>query len=156
MFERTSTVRFTCGIVAVLFAAAPVGSRAAGIKETTRLTITGPGVAKPIVVTDERVLTLSNVYSGTFIGEPVSEPPDNDTPRFAITFDVQSAQGIKASAYTVTFVKSRWTSEAFVYIPGPRDDSYRRNISTILRTGVDGQWHHASEQWAQAISARLP
>jgi len=32
------------------------------------------------------------------------------------------------------------------------EPSYRRNVSTILRDGQDGYWHHASEEWSAVIS----
>jgi hypothetical protein len=156
MIQRTSTLRSILLLAFLTFVALTVRSSAAAIKETTRLTIEGPGLGQPVQVTDERVLSLSNVFAGTFIGEPASEKPNPSSPRFAITFDVQTAQGVKNAAYVVIFAKSRWTSDAFIYLPGHGDSSYRRNISTILRDGQDGRWHHASEQWANAINAQLP
>ena len=113
MLERAFTV--------ALIAAAATASDAAGIKETVRLTIAGPGIVQPIEVTDQRLLALSNVFSGAFIGDLAAEPPDASLPTYSITFDIQTGTGVKRAAYLVYFARSRWTNEGFVYLPG-RDD----------------------------------
>jgi hypothetical protein len=128
---------------------------AVGIKETARITISGPGVAPPIEVTEARVLALSNVYAGAFIGAPASEP-DAAWPRYAVTFDIQTRAGVKTGAYVIDYVKSRWTGEGFVHLPGRGDDRYRINIGTIMRGAQDGAWHHAAATWSEAINAQLP
>jgi hypothetical protein len=145
-------------ILVVVLAAAVLQSLtfAAGIKETARLTISGPGLWQPLEVTDENALALSNVFAGTFIGEPAATPPDSELPRYDIVFDIQTAEGVKTAAYTVLYCKNRWTGDAFVYVPGYGDDGYRRNISTILREGQDGRWHRAARPWSQAINPHLP
>jgi hypothetical protein len=145
-------------ILVVLLAAAVLDriAFAVGIKETARLTISGPGLSQPLEVTDENALALSNVFAGTFIGEPQADPPGAELPRYSIVFDIQTAEGVKAQAYTVLYCKDRWTGDAFVYVPGYGDDGYRRNISTILREGQDGKWHRAARPWSQAINPHLP
>ena len=117
------------------------------------LTISGPGLTQPIVVIDPQILTLSNVYAGTFIGTLASEP-DKASLRYTVTFDVQTRDGVKKGAYVVTYSKNRWTGEGFVYLPGRGDESYRRNIGTILRDGQDGRWHQASEAWSRWVCNR--
>jgi hypothetical protein len=148
MLERAFTV--------ALIAAAATASYAAGIKETVRLTIAGPGIVQPIEVTDQRLLALSNVFSGAFIGDPATEPPDASLPTYSITFDIQTGTGVKRAAYLVYFARSRWTNDGFVYLPGRGDLRYRRNISTILRGEHDGRWHRAADAWSDALHARLP
>ena len=145
-------------ILVVFLAAAAVQhiTFAVGIKETARLTISGPGLSQPLEVTDEHALALSNVFAGTFIGEPAVNPPDAELPRYSIVFDVQAAEGVRAAAYTVLYCKDRWTGDAFVYVPGYGDDAYRRNIGTILREGQEGRWHRAARPWSQTINPHLP
>jgi hypothetical protein len=154
--RRRSTivaVPWSLAVVIALHASA----LAADIKETTRLTITGPGLAAPLEVTEPRVLAASNVFAGTFIGVSAAElPRSEDWTVFTLTFDIQTATGVKRSAYTVMFAKSRWTDRALVYVPGRGDAVYRRNISTILRVDQEGLWHHASTAWAAAIDGLLP
>lgn len=130
-------------------------SPAVGIKETAKLTISGPGLPQSIEVTDPSVLTLSGVYGGTFIGTPATEP-DAAWPRYAITFDIQTGQGVRVAAYVVYYSKNRWTGDGFIYLPGRGENWYPNNIGTIIRDGQDGRWHHASAAWGHAISAHLP
>jgi hypothetical protein len=131
-------------------------SLVAGIKQTTRLVVTGPGLASPIEIADPSTLAESNVFGGRFIGDAADAPSGDAWTRYVVVFDVQTANGIKRDAYTIVFARSRWTDEALIYLPGRGDETYRRNISTILRPGQDGQWHHATPAWATAIDARLP
>jgi hypothetical protein len=128
---------------------------AVGIKETARLTIYLSRSTQPVTVTDRNVLELSNVYAGTFIGAQAEEPEHN-WPRYTITFDIQTREGVKVGGYAVEYARDISTSNGFVYLPGPGDAWYRSNISTILRSGQDGNWFHASEAWSAAINARLP
>jgi hypothetical protein len=125
------------------------------IKDTVKITISGKPLPVSIEIVDPSVLALSHVFEGAFIGAPVSEP-DASWPRYTLTFDIQTRDGVKSAAYVVAYTRSRWTGEAFVYLPGPDDGPYRRNISTILREGANGRWHRASEKWSAAINARLP
>jgi hypothetical protein len=151
-------MRRSTRILVVFLATAAIESSmfAVGIKETARLTISGPGLSQPLEVTDENTLAFSNVFAGTFIGEPAVNPPDAELPRYRIVFDIQTAEGVRAAAYTVLYCKDRWTGDAFVYVPGYGDDGYRRNIGTILREGQDGRWHRAATPWSQAINRHLP
>jgi hypothetical protein len=143
-------------LVALMFAVGlEASSHAAGIKETAKLTVSGAGLPQSIEISEPSVLALSRVYAGTFIGAAATAP-DAAWPRYAVAFDIQTSDGVKEAAYVVTYSKSRWTGEGYVYLPGPGDDWYRRNIGTILRDGQDGKWHHASPAWCEAINARLP
>ena len=127
-----------------------------GIKETARITIAGPGIAQTIEVIEPKVLALSGVYAGTFIGEPAAAPPDATWPRYTITFDIQTGGGVRRAAYGVDFARNRWTGEGFIYLPGRGEDGYRRNIGTMIRGQQDGKWHHATDAWSHALMAYLP
>jgi len=144
------------GLVALLVALGTVASpQAVGIKETAKLTVSGPGFPRPLEIVDPAVLALSNVFSGTFIGGAATEP-DRSWPRYTVVFDVQHRNGVEAAAYVVHYVRDAATGRGFIYLPGRGDPRYRRNIHTILRTDQDGTWRHASPAWSQAIAARLP
>jgi len=142
-------MRIALGTVAacLLFTATGFSSE---IKATTRLTVASTALPESIEITDPAVLALSNVFAGAFIGAPASEPGDGLT-RYTVTFDIQTLQGVKADAYVVEFCVDEMTGEGFVYLPGRDDPPYRRNVSTILRTGRDGMWHHAAPEWSDAI-----
>ena len=129
---------------------------AAEIKSTTKLILAADGSDSRInEVTDDQVLKLSHVYAGTFIGEP-AEPPSVSLPRYTITFDIQTREGIKIAGYVVQYAVDAAAGQAFVYLPGRGDAPYRRNISTILREKQDGRWHRASAEWSNALHPHLP
>lgn len=125
-----------------------------GIKQTVKLAITGSQLQQSIEITDPAVLALSFVFGGSFIGAPATEP-NPAWPRYTVTFDVQNLDGVKAAAYVVDYRTDSRTGEGFIYLPGPDDAHYRRNISTVLRDGQDGRWHRASAAWSAAINSRL-
>jgi len=144
------------GLVALLVALGTVASpQAVGIKETAKLTISGPGLRRPVEIRDPAVLALSNVFGGSFIGSAAAAPEET-WPRYTVVFDVQHRNGVEAAAYVVHYVRDAATGEGFIYLPGRGDPRYRRNVHTILRTYQDGTWRHASRAWSQAIAARLP
>ena len=140
-------------LVLSIVAVVSVGAFEAAIKSTTRLTISAAGV-DPNEIIDPGVLALSNVFAGTFIGEP-ADAPHPSLPRHTISFDIQTLDGIKTDAYLVHYCVDRATGQAFVYLPGWGEPSYRRNVSTILREGQDGRWHRASAKWSHAIQPYL-
>lgn len=123
------------------------------IKSTTKLTIFADGRGLIEIIAPE-VLAQSNVFAGQFIGAPAENPSSSFT-RYTVVFDIQTLSGVKPEAYTVQYVFDESTGEAFVYLPGRGDASYRRNVSTILRDGQDGRWHRASAEWAASIHAYL-
>lgn len=121
------------------------------IKSTTRITISANDRVGPIEITDETVLALSHVFAGKFIDQ-LAPAPDVALPRYTLTFDIQTLNGVKEAAYVVLYCVDDTTGEGFVYLPGRGEPAYRRNISTILRTGQDGYWHRASGDWSAVIS----
>jgi hypothetical protein len=116
--------------LAVTFALG-VALHAVAIKETAKITISSTMLAQPIEITDPRVLGLSNVFAGAFIGEQVT-PPDVAGPHYTLVFDIQTPNGVKTAAYVIGYSKDRWTGERFIYLPGRGNASYPRNASTIL------------------------
>lgn len=139
-------------VVALMFAVPIV---AAEIKATIKITIAAPTLPGPFEITsDSMLLSQSHVYKGSFIGA-VAKAPDAALTRYTITFDIQTLEGLKEAAYVVQYCVDS-TGEGYVYLPGRGDPSHRRNISTILRDGQDGNWHRASEEWSAAIRPYLP
>lgn len=151
----TPRVSFIALMVAVGLEVSPHAvSPQVGIKQTVKLAITGSQLQQSIEITDQAVLALSFVFGGTFIGAPATEP-DPAWPRYTVTFDVQTLDGVKTAAYVVEYCADSRKGGGFIYLPGPDDDHYRRNISTILRDGQDGRWFRASAAWSAAINSRL-
>lgn len=122
------------------------------VKETVRLTISGESLSGDLIVEDRTLLDQSNVYRGSFIGAPAADA-DPRWPRYRVAFDVQTLDGVKRNAYVVYLAADPATGHGLVYLPGEGDAEYRANISTILRTGRDGAWHHATPAWARALTS---
>ena len=142
-------------LATVTLAAGSLSARAE-IKSTTKLTVTADGSDSRInEITEEHVLRLSHVFTGRFIGEPIDTPVAS-MPRYTITFDIQTHEGVKVAAYTVQYCVDASTGEAFVYLPGRGEPPYRRNLSTIIRDGHDGRWHRAAAEWRDALYPHLP
>jgi len=131
-----------------------LSSVAPEIKSTTRIIVSAKNLARPIEITDGAVLALSHVFAGNFMNR-LAAPPDASLPRYTVTFDIQTIQGVKEAAYVVVYSVDPITRNGFVYLPGPGEESHRRNISTILREGHDGYWHYASDEWSAAINRYL-
>jgi hypothetical protein len=131
-----------------------VSGSATEIKATTKISVTARGASLPIEITDQEILRLSHVFAGAFIGAAAAAP-EPSLPRYTLAFDIQTAQGVKESAYVVEYCVDATTGEAFIYLPGRGEASYRRNVSTILRTGQDGTWRRASSEWSAALQQYL-
>jgi len=130
-----------------------IGASLVAKGETVRLSITGPGLTEPLVVTDAAALV--HVWSDAFIG-PMSGAPDTSLPRYQVSFHVLPARSREVRVmYVVHYVVDPRTSEGFVYLPGRGEESYQLNVSTMLREKDDGRWHRAPRAWSRAISARL-
>jgi hypothetical protein len=125
------------------------------IKATTKITIASAAFVEPLEITsDTMLLSRSHVYQGGFLGG-ITTPPDAALPRYTITFDIQTLEGVKQAAYVVQYCVDA-AGDGYIYLPGRGDPAHRRNISTILRDGQDGNWHRASDEWSAAIRPYLP
>ena len=135
----------------ILTAPLSLSAGAPEIKSTTRITVSADDLAQPIEITDDAALALSHVFAGRFI-DRLAPAPANALPRYTLTFDIQTMQGVKEAAYVVVYCVDNATGEGFVYLPGRGEPSYRRNVSTLLREGHDGYWHRASDEWSAVIN----
>jgi hypothetical protein len=141
--------RFGLALVIAVGIAASVTAKGT----TVKLSITGPGLKEPLVVTDAAALVY--VWSNDFIG-PVSGAPDSALPRYQVSFHVQPIRSSDVRVmYVVQYVVDPRTREAFVYLPGRGEQGYRLNVGTMLRDNDDGRWHRAPQAWSRPISDRL-
>ena len=122
---------------------------------TVKLTISGPGLANPIDVTNPKA--LANVWEGTFIKAPATEP-DRALPRYLVSFFTTAPRGEVGPklCYAVSYVRDRQSGNGYVYLPGRDEEGYRLNGGSIMRTGQDGNWHLAEKTWSDAVAAALP
>jgi hypothetical protein len=126
---------------------------------TVKLTLTGPGLARAIEITDRGLLDGSNVWEGAFIGETVAAAPTVNGPIYAVTFDVKLPEWQRAGVktmYTVSLARDARTGALWLYLPGRGEPGYALNVRTMLRDTQDGHWHRPSPAWASALEKYLP
>ena len=124
--------------------------------KTVRIVIEGEDLAKPLDITDPKILANFNVWTGpgtsnpnapSFIIDwsqgPVTEIP-NVTQKYRISFYVSSPN--ERLAYVVFYVDDPSTKQGYVYLPGRPDEYFWLNVGTIFR-GVEGKWFHAWSVW---------
>jgi hypothetical protein len=124
--------------------------------DTAKLSITGPGISEAIETTAPAAI-YPNIWGGQFAdwAAVVSEPAA-DLPRYTVKFHAKTAPGKTQLVYVVHYVWDGEADRAYVYLPGPGDQSYRLNRSSIIRDGNDGHWYRASYTWSAAIRQLLP
>lgn len=124
---------------------------------TVKLTLTGPGLAAPIEILEPAILEASNIFAGSFVGEPMTVTPAIEPPIYTLTFDLQPPQSKPVrTAYAVSVARDARTGALWIYLPGRGDAGYALNVGTILRDGQDGHWHRPPQAWASGIAKYLP
>lgn len=124
---------------------------------TVALTVSGPSLASPVVVTNQEALAAS-VWGGEFAnwGAGSVAAPSSELARYTVQFHVRPPRSDVKIMYVVTYVWDAAAREAFVHLPGRGEDGYWLNVGTILRDGHDGHWFRASDIWGRAIRQALP
>lgn len=156
--RTSSKLLVACALV--LAGCLPLGARGNAI--TVRLDITGGALTQPLTVTDIRLLELSHVYAGQFLGSMI-EAADPEWQKFTVVFAVEARTPSPALAptgvlrpYVVHYARDLATDEGFVYLPGRGEFGYRGNIGLIIREDNDGRWHRAAPAWAELLNGYLP
>src|SRR5882672_72756 len=151
--KRTLAVAY----IVSLFLIVPSRFLAKGV--TTKITIEAADLAKPIEITDRRVLANFNVWTGpgTFSTQsgananapgfiidwsqgPVSQPAQV-LQKYRVSFYSDDLQN-EGPIYVVYYAVGPGSDEGYVYLPGKSDEWWRLNVSSIIR-GVEGEWFHA-------------
>jgi hypothetical protein len=149
----TNAIIATFSMLALVF----VGSSALAKGKTVMLTISGPGIPRPIELTDADAISASAWGNDFFdaTSGPVTAPAPA-IPRYVVRFHVQPPRRRNVEMkYAVYFVWDRRSGRTMVYLPEPRDELYRLN-SAMIREGQEGNWYLASEKWGRAVRAALP
>jgi hypothetical protein len=142
-------------LIAVVAAVFSVVVQASG--PTKRVTISGPGLGTPIEIVNPALLELSNVWEGRFIGATLAAPQVKG-PVYVVTFEGQAGaqRGALRRIYIVRVARDARVGALLIYLPGPTEEGYALNASSVARPGQDGRWHRASAAWAAAIERYLP
>ena len=138
--------RFTALAIALLVITAGVEAKG----PTVKLTLTGPGLARAIEITDRGLLDRSNVWEGAFIGDATAAAPAVNGPTYTVTFDVKLPEWQRAGVktmYTVSVARDARTGGLWLYLPGRGEPGYALNVGTMLRDTQDGHWHRPPAAW---------
>lgn len=138
--------------------------------ETSRITLTGGDLTRPIEITDPGILRHFNVWTGPgvtvggvaqmegFIIDWLSGPFANRPAglrRYELSFYVKQQNGAQDQVvYVVEYERGSSTEQGYVYLPGPADERYRLNTTAILR-GREGNWFRATDAWQQVATSAL-
>jgi hypothetical protein len=138
-----------------------VGSPVAAKAPIEKITVSGPGLAVPVEITDEETMRLSNPWYGKFIewSASVVEAPHGTT-----VYDVTLHARLRASElspiYQFRYAPAASGQHGRVYLPGKGEPGHRQNVSIIIRRDLDGRWNLASPDWdirmSAALSRRVP
>jgi hypothetical protein len=55
-------------------------------------------------------------------------------------------------AYVLYYYPASDGKPGYIYLPARGQPWYGMNVGTIIRPGVDGTWHVASERWEQSVA----
>src|SRR2546421_4516157 len=130
--------------------------------DTVKITITGAGLQAPIEITDPKVLTNFQVWTGLGTGSDApgfnpntpgfiidwskgatTEPP-RKFPRYEVSFYAKLPN--ERLIYVVCYEYDPLTKQGYVYLPGKADRDYWLNVGTIFRH-VEGSWFPAWSKW---------
>lgn len=147
-----------------IFLLAIVTSFASAKGPTTRIEVTGAGLARPVEITDEGVLGGFNVWAGPGTSSDeaqslivdwkkgiVAEPPKELT-RYEVSFFAKFPE--ERVVYVVTYCYDAAAGHVYVYLPGKGEPRYSLNVSSILHSN-EGNWFVAWERWDRVIRPLL-
>jgi len=149
-------------VIALIMLLSVVPSRLLAKGATTKVVIEGPGISRPIEITDRRILANFNVWAGpgTFSSQPgfnanapsfiidwsygpITEVP-NVSQKYQVSFYTKELS--EGPIYVVYYAVARSSEPGYVYLPGESEEWWRLNVTSILR-GVEGKWFHAWSTW---------
>jgi len=144
----------------LLFALAPA-LFAKGVPEL--VVITGPTAREPIEIKNPAELQRLSPWAGRFVDwqQPVVESPacgaEYDVRIFMRWKERHSAydRGPLRLVYGFGYCRNAQGGAGFIFLPGRNDRYGPENMSTMLRTGRDGRWQHASAEWETLMRERL-
>ena len=132
-----------CFLLAFLFTPASVAV-AKGAPD--KVTITGPGLAAPIEITDPGILGQFNPWDGQFLDKDrtvVTDTPQENAP-YEVLFYAKDADGGFRLFYAFDYLPEPSGMRGRIYLPQENEKYYDMNNYTIARRSG---WLYASPQW---------
>lgn len=140
--------------LAIALLAAPVQAKG----DVDRITIAGPGLKNPILLTKERTpeMNVLNPWFAGYLDGFVETAPKG--PIYTVDFYMNISSGETADLrhiYRAQYVPDPAGGAGYFYIPGSGDEGYGLNKGTIMAAERDGMWHRASDRWEEAVGPGL-
>lgn len=131
------------------------GVPAAAKTRIEKVTVCGARLNRPIEITEDAVLQLSNPWYGKFIkwGAVTAAPPTG-TPVYNVTLHAHLRSSELRPIYQFRYAPSA-DGRGFVYLPGAGEPWHGQNVSIILRGPHDGHWSIAGAEWDAKMRAAL-
>jgi hypothetical protein len=128
----------------------PSASAAFAKGPAEKISISGPGLAAPVEITDPELLQPFSPWSDAFFDQQrgvLAEPPNSGNVYQVLIFADSRV------FYAFNYIPG---SPGIIYLPGKGDEWYETNVSTILRSGgPEGHWLYASREWDDLIGGLL-
>ena len=124
---------------------------------TVKIIISGGRLSSAIEVTEQRILDISNVWSGQFLGRSggTAKEPPRGLQRYEVSFYVKIADNEVRKMYVLYYYPNRSTGPGYIYLPGKGEAWYSLNVGSIVRDGQDGRWNYASPAWENLVKAMI-
>lgn len=124
---------------------------------TVKILVSGPDLPAPLEITDDQILSLSNVWSGEFLDDSTGHPkerPERILP-YELSFYVKLDDDVVRLMYVAYYYPEPSKKQGQIFLTGRRDPWYDLNVSSIIRGGQDGQWNWASPAWEALIKPMI-
>jgi hypothetical protein len=118
-----------------------------------KISISGPGLAKPIEITDRATLNRFTPWSDEFFDlytGTLAEEPETDS-LYEVQFYFNDNAGKLEVRYGFLYAPGE---PGYIYFPGKGDEGYQRNVGLLIRD-QDGGWVYASQAWDAVVSVVL-
>ena len=140
-------------VVLIVFAAAPPQSgHAKGVLQRIELIAEG---GRTVEVTEGIAFYEFNPWGSRYLNGVVSDPPALG-PTVDVGLYLDMTGNGQERIYGFTYATALSGEGGYIYIPGPGDPGYRRNISTVLSSPgswQNGAWHRASDEWVAFVAS---
>jgi hypothetical protein len=141
---------------------------------TVRIEISGAPLSTPLAMTAPEIVREFSVWTGpgtwpqrptptdpilngAFIDwrvGPIPKPP-HALPTYKVSFYCQFPRtDAPEVAYVVFYQHDPSTQRGYIYLPGPAEEHYGRNVSSVIHD-VEGNWFQATDSWQRLVSPLL-
>lgn len=120
---------------------------------TVKIIISGGRLTRAIEVKDQRILDISNVWSGQFLdgSKDTAKEAPRGLQRYEVSFYVEIADNEVKKAYVLYYYLNPIREPGYIYLPGKGETWYSLNVGAIIRDEQDGKWNYASPAWEDLI-----